>query len=452
MKRDLTEGNAFKNLIVFSVPFFFAYLLQTLYGLADLFIIGLFNGVEATTAVSVGSQIMHFVTVVIVGLAMGSTVSIGHAVGAKDNELLGKTIGNTITLFLGLSIILALVFSAFVGQIVSLMSVPGEAVESTINYLKVCFIGIPFITAYNITSSIFRGLGDSKSPMYFVGVACVCNIVLDYIFIGFLGMGATGAALGTTISQSISVLAALVYVRKNQMGSKVRLSISDFKLVKTIIEKLFKIGFFIAVQDGFIQIGFLIITIIANMRGINDAAAVGVVEKIIGILFLVPSSMMSSVSAICSQNIGANKRDRAKLTLKYAIMINVGFGIIASLITMFVAEAMVGIFTREALVIVLGAQYLRGYVWDCIFAGCHFCFSGYFCSCNKAILSFMHNAFSLCLVRIPFVYLASITFTKTLLPMGLATTSGSLLSVIICLVAFFLLERPYNQRKIIENT
>lgn len=181
MEKNWTSGSVFKNILLFSLPYFLSYFLQTLYGMADLYIIGQFNGVAPITAVSVGSQVMHMITVMIVGLAMGSTVMIGQAVGAKRKNDTALFIGNTVTLFLIASVILAAILIFFVDAIVSVMATPAEAVEGTKTYLTICFIGIPFITAYNIISSIFRGLGDSKSPMYFIAVACAANIILDYV-------------------------------------------------------------------------------------------------------------------------------------------------------------------------------------------------------------------------------------------------------------------------------
>lgn len=450
MEKNLTTGSVLKNVAVFSLPYLLSYFLQTLYGMADLFIIGQFEGVASTTSVSIGSQVMHMITVMIVGLAMGATVTIGQSVGGRDRKSTALGVGNTATLFMGVAIGLMLLLLTFRKPIVSIMSTPTEAVQGTITYLTICFIGIPFITAYNIISSIFRGMGDSKSPMYFIAIACVANIILDYIFMGALHLGPAGAALGTTLSQAISVIVSLcVIVRQKEELAVTR---RDFKPQRNTMRKILKIGIPIALQDGLIQVAFIIITIIANRRGLNDAAAVGIVEKIISFLFLVPSSMLSTVSALGAQNIGAGKPERAKKTLLYAIMIAVGFGIIVVIAMQFAAEPVVALFTDTAQsdgaeVVRLGGQYLRGYVWDCIFAGIHFCFSGYFCACGKSGLSFMHNIIAISLVRVPGVYLTSKMFPTTLFPMGLATATGSLLSAIICTIAFLVITREVNQRK-----
>lgn len=371
----------------------------------------------------------------------GSTVSIGQSVGANDKKSAATNIGNTVTLFMLLSLILTVILLVLVKPIVSIMSTPTEAIPGTIDYLTICFIGIPFITAYNIISSIFRGMGDSKSPMYFIAVACAANIGLDCLFMGPLHMGPAGAALGTTLSQAISVITSLAVIFRRKSGISV--TKNDFRPQHTVMGKILKIGFPIALQDGLIQISFIVITIIANRRGLNDAAAVGIVEKVMSFLFLIPSSMLSTVSALGAQNIGAGKAERAKLTLRYAALIAVCFGTVTAITIQFIAEPVVALFTNAATqdgaeTVRLGGQYLRGYVWDCIFAGIHFSFSGYFCACGKSIISFIHNIIAILLVRIPGVYLTSLLFPTTLFPMGLATAAGSLLSVMICAAAFII--------------
>ena len=433
MKKNLTTGSVFRTLLQFSLPFLLSYFLQTLYGMADLFIIGRFNGVESTTAVSIGSQVMHMLTVMIVGLAMGSTVMIGRAIGGNQKQEAEVAIGNTVTLFMTLSVVLAAVLIALVKPITAVMSTPAEAVPGTVSYLTICFLGIPMITAYNIISSVFRGMGDSQSPMWFVLVACIANIALDYLFIGGMHLGPAGAALGTTLAQTVSVLVSLWIIRRRNTG--LSLTKDDLRPRKPAMGGLLRVGVPVALQNGFIQISFLVITVIANQRGLNDAAAVGIVEKIIGVLFLVPSSMLSSVSALAAQNLGAGRRDRAVRTLGYAVALCVGFGLASAVVMQLAAEPFVGLFAKDnGEVIRLGSQYLRGYVWDCVFAGIHFCCSGYFCACGRSGFSFFHNAVSIVCARIPLAYLASVRFPDTLFPMGLATAAGSCLSVIICVI------------------
>ena len=378
-----------------------------------------FGAVAETTAVSIGSQVMHMLTVMIVGLAMGATVFVGQSIGGNDQKKAARGIGNTVTLFMAVSVVLTVILMLLVKPITAIMSTTTDAVSGTLDYLTICFIGIPFITAYNVISSIFRGMGDSKSPMYFIAIACAANIGLDYLFMGVFYIGPAGAALGTTLSQAISVVVSLAVILKRKTG--ISLSKTDFKPCRPVMGNILKIGVPVAFQDGLIQIAFIVIMVIANNRGLNDSAAVGIVEKVMSFLFLIPPSMLA-----------------------------VGFGIVVAVIIQFIAEPVVSLFTDPstaagAEVVKLGGQYLRGYVWDCIFAGVHFCFSGYFCAVGKSGISFLHNIIAIVLMRIPGVYLTSKLFPTTLLPMGLATASGSIISVVICVIAFAVLMRKNKE-------
>lgn len=435
MQRDLTKGSIFHNVIYFAIPYLISCFLQTFYGLADLFITGQFNGAATVTAVSVGSQIMHMITVIIVGLAMGTTVTVGMCIGEKNREKASDYIGNSIIIFSVMSIILTILTIVFSGKILILLSTPAQAIVETEKYIIVCFAGIPFIMGYNVISSIFRGMGDTKSPLIFVGIAGIVNIIGDYILIGALNMGALGAAVATVSSQACSVIIAVVILLKR--GNLVHITMDSLKLKKEYVKKILIIGTPISFQDGLIQVSFLVITAIANSRGVDVAAAVGIVEKIISFLFLVPSAMLSTVSAIAAQNAGAGSHERAKSTLYYGIRICIVYGIITIIVCEPLASVIVSIFVKnEPKVVILGAQYLRTYVFDCLFAGMHFCFSGYFSAYGKSIYSFIHNIISIVLMRIPGAYLASVFFPATLYAMGIAAPAGSLLSVIICMYLY----------------
>lgn len=445
MQNDLTQGNMLKNLVRFSLPFLVSSFLQTFYGLADLFFIGRWGRADAITAVSVGSQITHMFTVIIVGLSMGTTVAIGRAVGAGKKERAANVIRDTVLFFAGFALVLTFVLILCLDGVVAIVSTPPEAVEQAKEYLLVCFMGIPLITAYNVISSIFRGLGDSRTPMYFVAAAGIINIILDYLLIGPMALGARGAAVATVAAQGCSVLLALAAIlrRKGDIGIGKRDPLSGHGALTDIL----RVGVPIALQDGFIQVSFLVITAIANGRGVDVAAAVGVVEKLISFFFLVPSAMLSSVSAIASQNAGAGKHGQARRVLRYGICISVCFGLAVALICQPGAGAAVRLLAGdEKEVVRLGAQYLRAYVFDCAVAGIHFCFSGYFCAYGKSGLSFLHNMASVLLVRIPGAYLASLYFPDTLYPMGWAAPGGSLLSVAICAVFYMGLFRKRTEK------
>ena len=441
-KNDLTTGSVGKNLLLFALPYLLSCFMQTFYGMADLFVVGLYNGSETTTAVSIGSQVMHMLTVIIVGFAMGTTVRIGRGVGAKDDRAVTETVGTSIVFFAGFAIVITAILLLCAGGITKVMLTPTEAVSETRTYLVVCFAGIPFITAYNVISSMFRGAGDSRRPMYFVGIACVVNIALDFIFIGACGMGAAGAALGTVCGQAVSVAVSLVMMHGRDLGIHIRPR--DIRADREVVSQILKVGAPIALQDGLIQVAFIVITVIANSRGLIASAAVGIVEKIIGFLFLVPSAFLSAISTITAQNMGANKAERARRSLYYGLAITVSWGCLCALYSQFLPHMLVGLFIRDDAVLAAGCAYLRSYAFDCIFAAIHFCFSGYFCGDQKSMISFIHNITAILLVRIPGAWLASVLFPDTLYPMGWAAPLGSLLSALIC-IGFYIYYRKREE-------
>jgi len=452
MEHDLTRGNVLKTIAVFALPYMLSYFLQMLYGVADLYMMGQFSGAAGITAVANGAQTLYMITVALVGLAMGTTVIVGHAVGSRRFDRAETAIGNTITLFMGVSVVLAAVLLALCPQIVALIGTPAEAVEGTAAYLRICFVGIPFIAAYNILSAIFRGLGDSRSPMYVIGVACIINIALDFLFIGHMGLGPVGAALGTVTAQTASVALALVWLKSRRTNIHVKRS--DLRPQPEVLGSILKIGVPVAVQDGCIQVAFMFITVIANHRGLVDAAAVGLVEKMISFLFIVPSSMGATVSALTAQNAGAGKGDRARQVLKDAMTISVVYGCLITVLMWLggpgvfwfffprlVAPGFIGFFAKDPAVVAAGTGYMHSYIFDAIFAGIHICFSGFFAAYGKSYIGFAHNVLAVALIRVPGAWLLSNAYSDTLFPMGIASPCGSILSAIICVVAFTVLNR-----------
>ncbi|MGI6118701.1 MAG: MATE family efflux transporter [Bilifractor sp.] len=443
MVRDLTEGSIRKNLIRFALPFLAASFLQTFYGLADLFITGQFNGAASISGVSIGSQVMHMLTVVIVGLSMGPTVLIARSVGAKNKKEITTSIGNAVTLYAIFAAAVTVILLLCVRPIMAVLSTPPEAMAETRRYMVICFVGIPFITAYNVVASIFRGLGDTTSPMKFVAFAGILNVGLDILLIGPLHMGASGAAIATVFSQAVSDVLAIRALRRTDEGAAV--TREDLRFDNKLMKKMIQIGVPVALQEGFIQISFLAITAIANSRGVEVAAAVGIVEKVISFLFLVPSAMMSTVSAVTAQNAGAGRHDRGRETLFFAIFCCVTYGAAVVLLCQIFPEQIVDLFVRDDPEVVrLGGQYLRSYSFDTMIAGIHFCFSGYFSAYGKAVYSFFHNIVSVLAVRIPGAYLASVHYPDTLFPMGLAAPMGSVLSSVICVILYLRGKRYWN--------
>ena len=435
MQNDLTSGSVLRRMLSFSVPYMLSCFLQTFYGLADLMIAGRFNGADVITAVSVGSQVMHMLTVVVVGLTMGTTVCISRSIGAGKQPEASRFIGNTFTLFSVLSVVLTATLLLLMHPILRVLSVPAQSFAGARQYLTICFAGIPCIVLYNVVSAVYRGLGDTRTPLLFIAVAGVLNVVMDIVLIGRLHMGASGAAAATVTAQAVSVLLAGLHARKRRM---IQIRVRDLHLSTAHLSALVTIGVPVAIQEGLIQISFLVITAIVNRRGVDAAAAVGIVEKLISFLFLVPLSMLSTVSAFSAQNGGAGEHTRSKQSLRYGVGICILYGILCAVVCNLFAEPILSLFTvGNAAVIRMGAQYLHAYAVDCILAGVHFCFSGFFSAYGKSGFSFLHNILSAVCVRIPASYAASVRFPQTLFPMGLAAPLGSLLSVVLCVFLYF---------------
>ena len=428
-----------RTLVTFTLPYLLSMFLQVLYGAVDLFVVGQFNSSSAVSAVSVGSQIMHMVTVMVVGLSMGGTVRIGMRIGMREPAGAARAVGNAVWVFAVLAVIATPAMWLAAPGLVSLVRTPAAAVAEATQYVLICAAGLPFIIAYKVVSRIVRGVGDSRTPMYFIGVACGVHVALEFVLVGAVGMGAAGAALDTVAAQGVSSVAAILYLRRRGLGFP--LTRAAFRPRREDCLGILKVGIPICLQEGLIQVSFIVITVIANVRGLTDSAAVGVVEKIISFVFLVPSAFLSSITAMTAQNIGAGRPDRAVAAAKYGIVMAASFGALVCLFSQVAPQLLTGIFSRDAAVVAAGAEYLRTYSIDCVLAAFAFCINGYLCGCGKSLLVFAHNLLAIVLVRIPVAYYMSILYPDTLLPMGIASPGGSLLSVLICCGYFLWLRR-----------
>ena len=443
MERNLTTGSVFKNIVIFSLPYFLSYFLQTLYGLADLFIIGQYEGVASTTAVSVGSQVMHMLTVMIVGLAMGTTVSIGRAVGAGDKKRVSACVGNTITLFMLVSVVLTAALVLLVDPIVSVMSTPAEAVGGTARYLTVCFIGIPFITAYNIISSIFRGMGDSRSPLIFVLVACVVNIIGDLVLVAGFHLDAVGAAIATVAAQAVSVVCAVVMLLKKALPFSIKKA--DFRL-NFQCKKFLAIGLPLALQEFLTQLSFLALCAFVNRLGLEASSGYGVACKIVNFAMLIPSALMQSMASFISQNIGAGKHQRARQTLRTGIGIGLFFGLFVFALVLCKGDLLCSFFTTDAPVIANGYAYLKGFALETILTAILFSMIGYFNGSGKTVFVMAQGLFQTLLVRLPMAYIMSIQPNASLTMIGLAAPTSTAVGVLLNVCFFLYLNRKEKKQ------
>ncbi|MGL4570543.1 MAG: MATE family efflux transporter [Clostridium sp.] len=439
---NLIDGKISTTLLKFALPFLVASLLQALYGAADLFVVGQFSDSAAVSAVAIGSQVMQTITGIILGISMGGTVLIARCIGEKNDEGTAKAIGNLTVLFVILAIVITPLIYIATDSSISLLHTPKEAIEHTKQYIMISVIGIPFIIGYNAVSGIFRGIGDSKTPVYFVLIACIVNVVIDFVLVGSFNFGAMGAAIATITAQGVSFIISLVYMIKK--GFKFQINKSHFKIHKESMKSILIVGCPLALQDALVNISFLIITAIINTMGLVASAAVGVVEKIIVFAMLPPTAFASAVSAMTAQNIGAGKLERAKSILKYGIIYSLSFGIIATVYCQIWPEKITSIFSNDAEVIYVAGKYLMSFSIDCILVSFVFCMNGYFSGSGKSVISLIHSIIATFGFRIPISYFISSINGITLYEIGFAAPISTLVSVLICSGYFIWQNRKNN--------
>lgn len=430
----LTTGRIAPALLQFALPFMAASFLQAVYGAVDLFVVGQYADSVAVSAVAIGSQLMMTVTALVQGISMGGTVLIGRRIGENNQPGVAKAVGNLTFLFVVIAVFLTPIMLLGTNGMVAAMMTPVEAVEYARQYVFICCAGMPFIVGYNAVSSIYRGLGDSRTPVIFISIACVVNIVLDFLLTGYFQLGAAGAAVATVAAQVISLVCALIHMLRG--GFRVPMHRSDFAPRKKELTAILQVGVPLALQDILVHISFLAIAAIINTLGVIASAAVGVVEKLMGFAFLVPGAFSSAVATMAAQNIGAGRDDRARSSMKWGIVFSLICGGIICLLSQVVPHLLVGIFTGDPAVIQSGIEYVRSYSVDCLLVSFVFCMNAYLNARGRSIVCFAHSMVATFAVRIPVTWLMSQITEGNLLLMGIAAPAASLVSIIICVIYF----------------
>ena len=429
---NLTQGSVPKVLLQFAVPFLVANILQALYGGADLFVVGQYDDSAGVAAVAIGSQVMQTITGIILGITTGTTVLIAIATGAKDNRKVASTIGSSIWLFSITGIILTLLMILLHNQIAEWMHTPTEAMSDTKSYILVCSTGILFIIGYNVVCGILRGLGDSKTPLYFIALACIINIVLDFILVGYFHLGATGAAIATVTAQGVSFATALCFLHRK--GFHFEFTRRDIRLNGVLSKRILALGAPIALQDALINVSFLIITVIVNQMGVIASASLGVVEKIIVFAMLPPMAISSSaVATMTAQNYGAGLIRRMNQCLLSGIGLALIFGVTVCLYSQFLPETLTAFFSKDPAVISMAAEYLKGYSIDCVIVSFVFCINSYFSGQGNSLFPMIHSLIATFLFRIPLSYWFSQIDSSSLFIMGFAPPLSTIVSLLICI-------------------
>ena len=432
-KSDFTQGSIISKLVPFMIPILGALILQAAYGAVDLLVVGRFGTTSGLSAVSTGSQVLNLVTFVITQLAMGVTVLIARYMGEKKPQLIGGLIGSATIVFAMIAAVLFVVMICFARPIAVLMQAPAEAVELTAVYVRICGAGIFFIVAYNMLSAIFRGLGDSRSPLIFVAVACVINIAGDLILVAGLHMDAAGAAIATVAAQAVSVVLAFFMLINKKLDFK--LTLKDFRL-NSQCARVLKIGLPLALQECLTQISFLALYAFINRLGLEASSGYGVACKIVNFAMLIPSSLMQSMASFVSQNVGAGNEKRAKKALFTGIGIGLVIGCIVFVFIMFKGYLLTGIFTTDAGVVQKGYDYLRGFALESIVTAILFSMVGYFNGHDKTVWVMVQGLIQTLLVRLPLAYYMSIQPDASLTKIGFAAPVATIFGIVLNVVFY----------------
>ena len=429
-KTSFTEGKILKPLILFAFPVLLALFLQAMYGAIDLLVVGKFASSADVSAVSTGSQIMTTLTNLISSFAMGTTILLGQQIGSGKKEEGGRTVGTAIIMFAVIAVVMSILMVIMAPQISRLMNAPEEAFHKTVNYIRICGGGMLVIVAYNLIGCIFRGLGDSKTPLITVAIACVFNIIGDLVLCAGFKMGTEGAAIATVSAQIVSVIASLVLISKKDLPFTI--GRKNIHVHTEYLKKMISFGAPIALQDMLVSISFLIILAIVNSMGVTASAGVGVAEKVCAFIMLISSAFMQSMSAFVAQNYGAGQMIRARKALHYGIAVSFSIGVLMFVITFFHGDALAYIFSSDKEVVMAATDYLKAYAIDCMFTAVFFCYTGFYNGIGRTKFVMIQGILGAFFVRVPVSYIMSIQPETSLFHIGLATPMSSALQLILC--------------------
>lgn len=437
-KSDFTQGSILGKLLPFMMPILGALVLQAAYGAVDLLVVGRFGTTSGLSAVSTGSQVLNLVTFVITQFAMGITVLIARYIGEKKPQYIGALIGGATIIFAIVSAVLFVIMIGFSQPIAVLMQAPEEAVELTSTYVRICGGGIFFIVAYNLLAAIFRGLGDSKSPLLFVAVACVVNIAGDLILVAGLHLDAAGAAIATVAAQAVSVVFALFLLVKRELPFEI--SKHDFKINMHCVRAL-KISLPLALQEFLTQISFLALCAFVNRLGLEASSGYGVACKIVNFAMLIPSSLMQSMASFVSQNVGAGNEKRAKKAMFTGMGVGLVIGCIVFTLVWFKGNLLTGIFTTDAAVVQNGYDYLKGFALETIVTAILFSIIGYFNGHDKTVWVMVQGLVQTLLVRLPLAYYMSIQPDASLTKIGFAAPAATIFGIVLNVIYYLYANR-----------
>jgi putative MATE family efflux protein len=430
IENNLSRGKVLTKLVLFALPFLASNIVQSLYNVADMLIVGNFSGTESMSGVNIGGQITFILTNTVIGLCMGATVLIGQYVGAGNRQALERVTATMITLLAGASLIITVAMLVFKEPVLRLIKTPPESFVESGRYLTVTVIGVVFIFGYNALAAILRGMGNSKQPFYFVLVACIANIVLDLALVAGLRWDAFGAALATVVSQALSMFLCIGFMVKNnfQFDFKFR----SFRIHRDQLGLIFKIGLPTCIQNSITSISFLFLTAIVNIiGGVSASAAVGAVGKFNSFIFMPTMAIAASISAMSAQNIGAGRLDRAVQSCRVGTVFAAVLTWLFFILVQLFPGPIVRIFGDDPQMIQDGVTYLRSFSLDFLVIPFVFCINSFLIGGGHTLFTLINSILSSVLIRVPVCWFLGITLGWGLKGVGLGAPAASLMVLLV---------------------
>ena len=406
---ELTNGNEFKTILFFSLPFFVGNLFQQLYNVVDSIVVGNFLGKESLAAVGFSYQINSLLVILSMGITMGTSILVSKCIGKKEFERVKKLMDTGIMFSLLLSIVITVLGIIFCNSILRVFRMPHETLDMADTYLKIIFIGVIPTFAYNTLTNILRGMGDSKTSTNILVIAMVLNIILDITFVAVVHMGIAGAAIATVISQFFSWIACLLYM--NYKYPEFRINMAKLKFEKKELVDSLKLGIPAMIQQVFICIGFLSIQYMINGFGTDCIAAYTAASKIDSFAEMPALNLGKAITNFIAQNLGAGKKDRVKKGSKAAFIMCTVISVVISIIIIAVPGVFIRMFTKDLAVIKIGNGYLRIVAGFYLVFGLMQLINGILLGYGKTVMPMIASILSLCLLQVPVaIFLSKTTF------------------------------------------
>lgn len=363
ISKDLTTGSIARQLLMLTLPFMASNALQVFYSTVDMMIVGRFVGTAGLSAVSQSSQIMNFATMVCLGFSNGGQVLISQALGSGKKKEMNSIIGTLFSLIMLLGFALSLIILGAHVPILSAMNIPPESYSMAKSYLIICGAGLLFTAGYNMVSAVLRGMGDSKRPFLFIGIASFINLTLDILFTGIMGMGVAGAAYATVIGQGVSFIFSLFYLYKHRAAFGFNFRKSSFLINGRYARMIISLGTPMAIQSGCINISMLFVNSMINNVGVVASATFGVGGRIDDIVNKISQGIQHAAMPMISQNIGAGRPDRAKKTVYYAWVFSAVMTAASILMYLFFGKELFMLFSDDPEVHKMSGTFIKAIIW-----------------------------------------------------------------------------------------